>query len=67
MRVSAIDGRHQVQCRQGHHHAVARIIYKYALDHLPKDRTQLLFKAYTIHEKYGDWAGIKDVIVPKHL
>lgn len=47
-------------------HDRARIIYKYALDHLPKERTQELFKAYTIHEKkYGDRAGIEDVIVSK--
>ncbi|EDW78259.1 uncharacterized protein Dwil_GK16333 [Drosophila willistoni] len=47
-------------------HDRVRIIYKYALDHLPKDRTQELFKAYTIHEKkYGDRAGIEDVIVSK--
>ncbi|KAI8115342.1 Protein crooked neck [Lucilia cuprina] len=47
-------------------HDRARVIYKYALDHLPKDRTQELYKAYTIHEKkYGDRAGIEDVIVSK--
>ncbi|XP_005191049.2 protein crooked neck [Musca domestica] len=47
-------------------HDRARVIYKYALDHLPKDRTKELYKAYTIHEKkYGDRAGIEDVIVSK--
>ncbi|XP_013115450.2 protein crooked neck [Stomoxys calcitrans] len=47
-------------------HDRARVIYKYALDHLPKDKTQELYKAYTIHEKkYGDRAGIEDVIVSK--
>uniref|UniRef100_A0A8D9B1Q8 Protein crooked neck n=1 Tax=Cacopsylla melanoneura TaxID=428564 RepID=A0A8D9B1Q8_9HEMI len=47
-------------------HERARVIYKYALDHLPKDRTQEIYKAYTIHEKkYGDRAGIEDVIVSK--
>lgn len=47
-------------------HERARVIYKYALDHIPKDRTQEIYKAYTIHEKkYGDRAGIEDVIVSK--
>ncbi|XP_055855668.1 protein crooked neck [Episyrphus balteatus] len=47
-------------------HDRARVIYKYALDHLPKERTKELYKAYTIHEKkYGDRAGIEDVIVSK--
>ncbi|PSN43330.1 Protein crooked neck, partial [Blattella germanica] len=47
-------------------HDRARVIYKYALDHIPKDRTQELYKAYTIHEKkYGDRTGIEDVIVSK--
>lgn len=47
-------------------HDRARVIYKYALEHLPKDRTQELYKNYTIHEKkYGDRAGIEDVIVSK--
>jgi crooked neck len=36
-------------------HDRARVIYKYALQHIAKDRTQELYKAYTIHEKkYGD-------------
>nr|CAD7423040.1 unnamed protein product [Timema monikensis] len=47
-------------------HDRARVIYKYALDHIPKDRAQELYKAYTIHEKkYGDRTGIEDVIVSK--
>ncbi|XP_066602269.1 protein crooked neck [Prorops nasuta] len=47
-------------------HDRARVIYKYALDHIPKDRTQEIYKAYTIHEKkYGDRSGIEDVIVSK--
>lgn len=47
-------------------HDRARVIYKYALDHIPKDKTAELYKAYTIHEKkYGDRTGIEDVIVSK--
>lgn len=47
-------------------HDRVRVIYKYALDHLPKDRTNELYKAYTIHEKkYGDRSGIENVIVSK--
>uniref|UniRef100_A0A131Y2E1 Crooked neck-like protein 1 n=2 Tax=Ixodes ricinus TaxID=34613 RepID=A0A131Y2E1_IXORI len=47
-------------------HDRVRVIYKYALDHIPKDKAQELFKNYTIHEKkYGDRAGIEDVIVSK--
>ncbi|XP_044729166.1 protein crooked neck [Chrysoperla carnea] len=47
-------------------HDRCRVIYRYALDHLPKDRTHDLYKAYTIHEKkYGDRSGIEDVIVSK--
>ncbi|PNF42426.1 hypothetical protein B7P43_G10958 [Cryptotermes secundus] len=47
-------------------HDRARVIYKYALQHIPKNRTQELYKAYTIHEKkYGDRTGIEDVIVSK--
>lgn len=47
-------------------HDRVRAIYKYALEHLPKDRTNDLYKAYTIHEKkYGDRSGIEDVIVSK--
>ncbi|XP_013784144.1 crooked neck-like protein 1 isoform X1 [Limulus polyphemus] len=47
-------------------HDRVRVIYKYALDHIPKEKAQELFKNYTIHEKkYGDRAGIEDVIVSK--
>lgn len=47
-------------------HDRTRVIYKYALQNIPKDRTQELYKAYTIHEKkYGDRTGIEDVIVSK--
>lgn len=47
-------------------HERARVIYKYALDHIPKERTDEIYKAYTIHEKkYGDRSGIEDVIVSK--
>ncbi|KAH6926402.1 hypothetical protein HPB50_018109 [Hyalomma asiaticum] len=47
-------------------HDRVRVIYKYALEHIPKDKAQDLFKNYTIHEKkYGDRAGIEDVIVSK--
>lgn len=44
----------------------ARTIYKYALEHIPKQNAQELFKAYTHFEKkYGDRAGIEDVIISK--
>ncbi|XP_046836382.1 protein crooked neck [Vespa crabro] len=47
-------------------HDRARIIYKYALDNISKERTEEIYKAYTIHEKkYGDRSGIEDVIVSK--
>jgi len=47
-------------------HDRARIIYKYALEHIPKSNTQEIYKAYTIHEKkYGDRSGIEDVIMSK--
>lgn len=47
-------------------HDRARVIYKYALEHIPKDQTKELYKAYTIHEKkYGDRSGIEEVIVSK--
>ena len=42
------------------------MVYKYALEHLPKDSCEDIFKAYTIHEKkYGDRTGIEDVITSK--
>ncbi len=44
----------------------ARTIYKYALEHIPKQEAQELFRAYTQFEKkYGDRAGIEDVIISK--
>ena len=44
----------------------ARTIYKFALDRLPKSQAEELFKAYTHFEKkYGDRAGIEDVIINK--
>jgi crooked neck len=47
-------------------HDHARIICKYPLEHLPKEKSLDLYKAYSIHEKkYGDRAGIEDVIVSK--
>ena len=47
-------------------HERARVIYKYALDNIPKDKSQDLYKAYTIHEKkYGDRTGIESVITSK--
>ncbi|GIY46157.1 crooked neck-like protein 1 [Caerostris darwini] len=43
-----------------------RGIYKYALDKIPKEKAQELFKNYTIHEKkHGDRAGIENVIVSR--
>ncbi|MBN3291102.1 CRNL1 protein, partial [Polypterus senegalus] len=43
-----------------------RVIYKYALDKIPKQQAQELFKNYTIFEKkFGDRRGIEDVIVSK--
>ncbi|KAL5275078.1 CRNKL1 family protein [Megaselia abdita] len=47
-------------------HDRARVIYKFALDNLPKDNTQQIYKAYTIHEKkFGDRSGIENVIISK--
>ncbi|CAG0888296.1 unnamed protein product [Cyprideis torosa] len=49
-------------------HDRARTIYKYALEHIPKDKCQELYREYTIHEKkYGDRKGIEDVIINKRL
>uniref|UniRef100_A0A8C7PZV2 Crooked neck-like protein 1 n=1 Tax=Oncorhynchus mykiss TaxID=8022 RepID=A0A8C7PZV2_ONCMY len=43
-----------------------RVIYKYALDRIPKHQAQELFKFYTVFEKkFGDRRGIEDVIVSK--
>ncbi|KAF7255447.1 hypothetical protein EG68_07388 [Paragonimus skrjabini miyazakii] len=47
-------------------HERSRIIYKYALDNLPKEECQEIYKAYTLHEKkYGDRLAIEDVILSK--
>ncbi|KAK2719496.1 protein crooked neck-like [Artemia franciscana] len=47
-------------------HERARVIYKYALDRIPSETAQELYKAYTIHEKkFGDRSAIEDVIVNK--
>ncbi|TPP64420.1 Crooked neck protein 1 [Fasciola gigantica] len=47
-------------------HDRARVIYKYALDNLPKEECQEIYKAYTLHEKkYGDRLAIEDVILSK--
>lgn len=44
----------------------ARTTYKYALERIPKQEAQELFKSYTQFEKkYGDRAGIEDVIISK--
>ncbi|XP_058667578.1 crooked neck-like protein 1 [Ammospiza caudacuta] len=43
-----------------------RVIYKYALDRIPKQDAQDLLKNYTIFEKkFGDRRGIEDIIVSK--
>lgn len=42
------------------------MIYKYALDNLPKEECEEIYKAYSIHEKkFGDRVAIEDVIVSK--
>ncbi|VDM97122.1 unnamed protein product [Thelazia callipaeda] len=47
-------------------HERARVIYRYGLDRLPASSTEEIFKHYTIHEKkYGERAGIENVIVSK--
>ncbi|CAD5334086.1 unnamed protein product [Arabidopsis thaliana] len=44
----------------------ARFIYKFALDHIPKGRTEELYKKFVAFEKqYGDKEGIEDAIVGK--
>ncbi|KAI5780435.1 hypothetical protein EDC01DRAFT_710644 [Geopyxis carbonaria] len=44
----------------------ARVIYKYALDRLPRSKSHLLHKNYTTFEKqYGERAGVEDVILSK--
>ena len=47
-------------------HERARVIYKYALDKMPKEKCAELYKAYTIHEKkFGEKVGIENVIMKK--
>lgn len=44
----------------------ARVIYKYALDRLPRSKSQLLHKSYTTFEKqFGEREGVEDVILSK--
>ncbi|OAP54528.1 pre-mRNA-splicing factor clf1 [Fonsecaea erecta] len=44
----------------------ARAIYKYALDRLPRSRSEALHKAYTQFEKqFGNREGVEDVILAK--
>ncbi|PNS19863.1 Pre-mRNA-splicing factor CLF1 [Sphaceloma murrayae] len=44
----------------------ARAIYKYALDRMPRSKSQLLHKHYTTFEKqYGDREGVEDVVLSK--
>jgi hypothetical protein len=47
-------------------HERVRAIYKYALEKLPKESSQDIYKAFTIHEKkYGDRIGIENIITDK--
>jgi crooked neck len=44
----------------------ARVIYKYALDRLPRSKSYLLHKNYTTFEKqFGEREGVEDVILSK--
>ncbi|CAG8474804.1 334_t:CDS:10 [Paraglomus occultum] len=44
----------------------ARVIYKFALDRLPRSTSESLYNSYTQFEKqYGDKEGIEDVVVGK--
>ncbi|KAA8895894.1 hypothetical protein FN846DRAFT_911236 [Sphaerosporella brunnea] len=44
----------------------ARVIYKYALDRLPRSKSYLLYKNYTTFEKqFGEREGVEDVILSK--
>ena len=44
----------------------ARTIYKYALDLLPRSKSQDLYQAYTTFEKqFGDRDGVEDVLIGK--
>ena len=47
-------------------HERATAIYKFALEHMSKDKAGELYKAYTIHQKkFGERDAIEDVIVSK--
>ncbi|KAK9067586.1 hypothetical protein SSX86_011697 [Deinandra increscens subsp. villosa] len=44
----------------------ARCLYKFALDHIPKGRAEVLYRKFVAFEKqYGDREGIEDAIVGK--
>ncbi|KAH0607087.1 uncharacterized protein H6S33_003075 [Morchella sextelata] len=44
----------------------ARVIYKYALDRLPRSKSQQLHKSYTTFEKqFGEREGVENVILSK--
>ncbi|TKX23953.1 pre-mRNA-splicing factor clf1 [Elsinoe australis] len=44
----------------------ARAIYKYALDRMPRSKSQILHKHYTTFEKqFGDREGVEDVVMSK--
>lgn len=44
----------------------ARVIYKYALDNIPKHLAEDLYKEFVAFEKqFGDRQGIEDVIISK--
>ncbi|KAK9675192.1 NineTeen Complex (NTC) component, partial [Basidiobolus ranarum] len=44
----------------------ARVIYKYALDRMPRHKSETLYKQYTQFEKqYGDKEDIEDVVIGK--
>lgn len=47
-------------------HERARVIYKWALERLPKEQCQEIFKLYSLHQKkFADKSAIEDVIVSK--
>lgn len=44
----------------------AKVIFKYALDRIPKEKAQQLYRAYTIHEKkFGNKTSIEAAINEK--
>jgi crooked neck len=44
----------------------ARLLYKFALDRMPRSKSVNLHKAYTTFEKqYGDRSGVEDVVLAK--